>query len=127
MLLRRLRRGNLAQLLGWSVWVRGARAFFSGHWVGPLESDGPQMPGVFLIRDGQVVRRFLHVTAADRPDYVERNITFIVAPLMAAELLTAILLFLQGARDPWLLASFAPLLFNWLSTWRVQIPSTTDS
>lgn len=51
-----------------------------------------------------------------------RNITFIVAPLMAAELLTAVLLFLRGARDPWLLASFAPLLFNWLSTWRVQIP-----
>jgi len=51
-----------------------------------------------------------------------RNITFIVAPLMATELLTAVLLFLRGAREPWLLASFAPLLFNWLSTWRVQIP-----
>ena len=51
-----------------------------------------------------------------------RNITFIVAPLMAAELLTAVLLLLRGAREPWLLASFAPLLFNWLSTWRVQIP-----
>jgi hypothetical protein len=29
------------------------------------------MPGVFLIRDGRVVRRFLHATAADRPDYAE--------------------------------------------------------
>lgn len=66
-----LRRGKLAQLLGWSIWVRGARAFFSGHRVGPLEGDGTQMPGVFLIRDGRVVRRFLHATAADRPDYVE--------------------------------------------------------
>lgn len=51
-----------------------------------------------------------------------RNITLIVAPLMAAELLTAVLLFLRSAREPWLLASFAPLLFNWLATWRVQIP-----
>ena len=51
-----------------------------------------------------------------------RNITLIVAPLMAAELLTAVLLFFRGAREPWLLASFAPLLFNWLSTWRVQVP-----
>ncbi len=66
-----LRRGKLAQLLGWSVLIRGARAFFSGHRVGPLEGDGTQMPGVFLIRDGQVVRRFIHATAADRPDYVE--------------------------------------------------------
>jgi hypothetical protein len=66
-----LRRGTLAQLLGWSVWWRGARAFFSGHLVGMLEGDGTQMPGVFLIRDGRVVRRFLHATAADRPDYAE--------------------------------------------------------
>ena len=66
-----LRRGKLAQLLGWSVWVRGARAFFAGHRVGALAGDGMQMPGVFLIRDGHVVRRFLHATAAERPDYVE--------------------------------------------------------
>ncbi len=51
-----------------------------------------------------------------------RQITWIVAPLMAVELLTAILLLVRGAREPWLLASFAPLAFNWLSTWRVQIP-----
>lgn len=66
-----LRRGRLSQLLGWTVWRRGARAFFSGHGVGKLQGDGRQMPGAFLIRDGQVVRRFLHATAADRPDYVE--------------------------------------------------------
>ena len=63
---RRLYRG-----LGWSVWWRGARAFFSGHRVGLLAGDGTQMLGVFLIRDGRVVRRFLHATAADRPDYAE--------------------------------------------------------
>ena len=66
-----LRRGTLSQLLGWSVWVRGARAFFSGHRVGKLEGDGMQMPGTFVIRDGVVVRRFMNKTAADRPDYVE--------------------------------------------------------
>lgn len=51
-----------------------------------------------------------------------RQITWIVAPLMAVELLTAILLVTRGAREPWLLASLAPLAFNWISTWRVQIP-----
>jgi hypothetical protein len=51
-----------------------------------------------------------------------RQITWIVAPLMAVELGTAALLFLRGAREWWLLASCAPLAFNWLATWRVQIP-----
>jgi peroxiredoxin len=65
-----LQRGTLAQLLGWKVWVRGARAFFSGHGIGALEGDGTQMPGVFLLHQGRVVRRFLHETAATRPDYL---------------------------------------------------------
>ncbi len=51
-----------------------------------------------------------------------RQIMWIVAPLMAAELLTAILLVARGVREPWLLASLAPLAFNWISTWRAQIP-----
>ncbi len=51
-----------------------------------------------------------------------RQITLIVAPLMAAELITAALLFTRGAREPWLLVSFIPLAFNWLATWRVQVP-----
>lgn len=65
-----LRRGTLAQLLGWDVWLRGARAFFSGHRVGPMEGDGTQMPGVFLVHRGQVMHSFIHKKASDRPDYV---------------------------------------------------------
>ncbi|MBM3847151.1 MAG: redoxin domain-containing protein [Verrucomicrobia bacterium] len=65
-----LGRGTLSQLLGWKVWLRGAKAFFSGHRLGKLEGDGLQMPGVFLVRDGRIVRRFRHSNAADRPDYV---------------------------------------------------------
>lgn len=66
-----LRRGTLSQLLGWSVWRRGADAFFAGHGIGWLEGDGLQMPGVFLVHGGRVVRRFVHETAADRPRYAE--------------------------------------------------------
>lgn len=51
-----------------------------------------------------------------------RQITWVVAPLMAAELITASLLLARGPREPWLLASVAPLAFNWLATWRVQVP-----
>jgi hypothetical protein len=64
-----LRRGNLRQLLGLSVWCRGLTSFLSGHRPGPMEGDGTQMPGVFLIHHGRVVRRFSHTTAAVRPDY----------------------------------------------------------
>jgi len=64
-----LRRGKLSQLFGWSVWWRGQKSFFEGHRPGALEGDGTQMPGVFLIQRGRVVRRFIHADAADRPDY----------------------------------------------------------
>ena len=50
------------------------------------------------------------------------RVTLVVAPLMAGEVISAALLVGCGAREPWLLASFAPLAFNWLATWRVQIP-----
>jgi peroxiredoxin len=64
-----LRRGKLSQLFGWNVWWRGQKSFFAGHRPGALEGDGTQMPGVFLIQRGRVVRRFIHADAADRPDY----------------------------------------------------------
>lgn len=51
-----------------------------------------------------------------------RQISWIVAPLMAVELGTAALLIVLGAREPWLLGSLVPLAFIWLATWRVQIP-----
>lgn len=51
-----------------------------------------------------------------------RQITWVVAPLMLAELATAALLVLRGTQTPWLLASLAPLAVVWLSTWLVQVP-----
>jgi hypothetical protein len=38
--------------------------------VGRLAGDGFQMPGVFLIFKGEVIRSYRHHTAADRPDYI---------------------------------------------------------
>jgi peroxiredoxin len=66
-----LRRGSLHQLLGWRVWIRGAQAFFKGHGIGTLQGDGAQMPGAFLIQNGRVAARYIHQTAADRPDYTD--------------------------------------------------------
>ena len=64
-----LRRATLRQVFGWHVWQRGLEAFSQGHGIGLLAGDAFQMPGVFLLRDGQVLREFRHATAADRPDY----------------------------------------------------------
>lgn len=41
---------------------------------------------------------------------------------MAAEVMTAALPFVRGVREPWLLVSFLPLVFNWIATWRVKVP-----
>lgn len=66
-----LRRGSFGQLFGPGVWLAGIRATLKGHLVGRLVGDGFQMPGVFLVRDGKVVRSYRHATAADRPDYAD--------------------------------------------------------
>jgi peroxiredoxin len=66
-----LRRGKLVQLLGWTVWWRGFKSFLAGHRPGAMEGDGMQMPGVFLIHHGRVVRRFHHANAAERPNYAK--------------------------------------------------------
>jgi peroxiredoxin len=65
-----LKRGRLRQLFGPKVlW----RAFPEGalwrHGIGRLAADSFQMPGLFLIDESGILRRFRHRTAADRPDY----------------------------------------------------------
>ena len=67
-----LRRGTLGELFGPRVWVRGFVAGVLGrHLVGPLQGDGFQMPGAFVLHRGRIVRAFRHHDAADRPDYCE--------------------------------------------------------
>jgi peroxiredoxin len=66
-----LPRGTLGDLLGPKVWVRGFQAaILNRHGVGRLEGDGFQMPGVFLLFHGEVLRSYRHQSAADRPDYL---------------------------------------------------------
>lgn len=67
-----LKRGTFQQLFGLKVMLRG---FLGGVLVrcgiGPIVDDSRQMPGVFLIDQSTIIRRFRHRTAADRPDYVK--------------------------------------------------------
>lgn len=68
-----LHKGTFWQLYGLKTWLRG----LSVGWLGKkgLEVDEPrlgktnQMPGVFLIKDSRIVHKFVHRSAADRPDY----------------------------------------------------------
>lgn len=62
--------GSFRQLFGWKSWARGFEAgILNGHGVGLQEGNGFRMPGVFLLHHGQVLKAFVHESAADRPDY----------------------------------------------------------
>lgn len=66
-----LPRGSFGDLFGPKVWWRGFQAAILGrHGVGLLAGDGFQMPGVFLVFHGEVLRSYRHQSAADRPNYV---------------------------------------------------------
>ncbi len=65
-------KGNFTQLFGLQSWIRGFSAgVVSGHGVGPQLGDGFQMPGAFVIQDGQIKNSFIHKLASDRPDYID--------------------------------------------------------
>jgi len=66
-----LKRGNFIQLFGPKNWVRGISAMFSGNFQGKVDGDGFQMPGIFIIYRGEVIKSFIHKSASDRPDYNE--------------------------------------------------------
>ncbi len=65
-------KGTFTQLFGLQSWIRGFSAgVVQGHGVGPQLGDGFQMPGVFVIQNGEIKESFIHKLASDRPDYVE--------------------------------------------------------
>ena len=67
-----LRRGNIWKLFGPKVWLRRFEAgILKGHGIGRLAGDPGQMPGMFLIFHGQLLRSYRHQSAADRPDYIQ--------------------------------------------------------
>jgi hypothetical protein len=67
-----LRRGSLLSLFGPKVWWRTIEAgLFERHGIGLPVTDAMQMPGVFVIFHGEVLRAYQHRSAADRPNYLE--------------------------------------------------------
>ena len=68
-----LTQGTARQLFGLQSWIRGFQAgIIDGHGVGAKQmGDGFQMPGVFVLQNGQIINRFVHKLAGDRPEYVD--------------------------------------------------------
>ncbi|MBL8212002.1 MAG: redoxin domain-containing protein [Bryobacterales bacterium] len=65
-----LGRFHLARVLGPWEFLRGIQAIFiERHGLGWIDQDVFQMPGVFLVFHGEVLRSYRHQSAADRPDY----------------------------------------------------------
>jgi hypothetical protein len=52
----------------WAGWLSGA---VFKHGIGMIQGDGSQMPGVFFLRDAQIVRGFIHKSISDRPNYLK--------------------------------------------------------
>jgi peroxiredoxin len=66
-----LEQGNFEQLFGLKVIARSIIAgVFGKNSIGSPEGDYTQLPGVFLVHKGKVVKSYRHFTAADTPDYV---------------------------------------------------------
>ncbi|MEZ6044889.1 MAG: AhpC/TSA family protein [Planctomycetaceae bacterium] len=64
--------GGMSELMSPKVMWLGMKAcIFEGHGVGKKEGDIRQMPGVIVLKNEQVLNRFEHKTAADRPDYLQ--------------------------------------------------------
>lgn len=64
-----LGRGRFMQLFGPRVIWRGIVATLRGAFAGPIDGDGFQMPGAFVLHQGRVLQTFRADDAAAHPDY----------------------------------------------------------
>lgn len=65
-------RGSFSQLFGLQTWIKGYRINKNEglqQEKGKHLGDSFQMPGVFLIRNKEIIESFIHQNASDRPDY----------------------------------------------------------
>jgi len=55
-------------LENWKRWIQSA---IRKHGIGAIKEDAHQMPGVFFLREGEIVRSFRYRTIADQPNYLK--------------------------------------------------------
>ena len=68
-----LRRGTLSQVLGFKVWWRGIYLWLTkGAFLSPPgDADVFQMPGIFLICKGEIIKEYKYLSVADIPPYMD--------------------------------------------------------
>lgn len=67
-----LNRAGLHKVVGPAVWWKGFKTtILQGHLPGKPVGDILQLPGTFLLRDGEIVRAHRPDNSADRPEFVE--------------------------------------------------------
>lgn len=49
-------------------WLRGT---IFKHGIGKIQGDGHQMPGIFFLKGGAIVRRFIYKRISDEPNYLK--------------------------------------------------------
>lgn len=65
-------KNTITQLFGLQFFMRGFQAaIIDGHVPGTLLGDDFQMPGIFIIQEGEIRESFIHKLAYDRPNYLE--------------------------------------------------------
>jgi peroxiredoxin len=63
-------KGTFTQLFGLQSWIRGFKTQAKyGTEVGKHLGDSFQMPGAFMVFEGEIRDSYIHKTASDRPDY----------------------------------------------------------
>jgi peroxiredoxin len=64
-------KGSFSQLMGLKTWIRGFEIAATQQMLPSVAriGDGLQMPGIFLIRDSNVIESFIHNSVADKPNY----------------------------------------------------------
>lgn len=65
-----LKRGSLGALAGPKVWAGAVRALVGGHRQSETQGDPAQLPGVFLVVKGKIVKAHRSADPSERPDYV---------------------------------------------------------
>ncbi len=65
-------KGSMGQLFGLKVWSRGFQQMLKGnnYSLRPV-GDGFQMPGIFIILNGEVRNMFVYNSIADKPEYLK--------------------------------------------------------
>lgn len=64
-------KGSFRQLYGLRSWIRGFQSsVLEGNGYGAELGDGFQMPGIFILQEGEVRGSFIHKLSSDRPDYL---------------------------------------------------------